>query len=554
MGKLVLPNSFGFQPQYPAPLDQSKLLAKDFTVFINFAVPGYNAATGKTLSISTAGSGVTQRATDKGISLYTPNGAWADIAVGEDWVGPNTLIGILRLNSIDSPYGGLFSKDIFAGTTQFAVGRDNTTSSLYGAVENGTAVSFGGASIPALSSVSVVAFTHSGVASTPMSYYRNGLLVGSTTALGTQNSGTGVLGLGRSRDASASFDSDVDWLAFGRAKRVFSAAEIASLATPESLWALQKAPARRLWGVSAAIGTVPLVGQALTSAQGGLSPASAIPLAGQSLTSARGVLGPSTSKALSGQSAATARGNLSPATSVSLSGQGVTSAQGSVSVSNGVTVPLSGQPITSAQGTIAPLAVSNVALSGQGVTSSQGALGSSTDKALSGQYLTSNQGSVGISVTVPLTGQPSSLLTGLLGVAGDVSVSLTGVGITLSQGGLSAPSNQQGGHYGGATLDRKRKIERDLSNKDRDELRKSLIEQLEGKVEELKQEVAQPEVPQEIKAQASKIIQEYTHPSIDLNAISKDISRVKALIREYELAAKRQRDQDEDEELLFMLL
>ena len=250
MSQILLPQRFLAQPQYPAALDKGHWFGSKATFAITGAAPDFNAATGKSVSVAGVGSGSSIRVTEKGKSLYTPNGGWANIDVGQDWQGPNTIIALCRVNSIDGAWGGLFSKDSSSPSTQFAVGRFDSSNSLYGSVDNSTAVSFGGSTISSLVDFSVIAFTHSGVASTGMSYYRNGALVGTTSALGAQPSGTGVLGLGRSRDSSASFDSDVDWIAFIRAPIVVSAAQIKELS--DNIWAVWKAPERRIFIASAA--------------------------------------------------------------------------------------------------------------------------------------------------------------------------------------------------------------------------------------------------------------------------------------------------------------
>jgi len=136
------------------------------------------------------------------------------------------------------------------------------------------------------------------------------------------------------------------------------------------------------------------------------------------------------------------------------------------------------------------------------------------------------------------------------GIVGSVTgtVAYTNNNDTCSASG-TAGSPQQGGHYGGATLDRKRKKERRHDDPDKEELRRSLENLVDGKVEQLKEEITQPEIPQEIKKQAAKIIKAYQKPGIDLTVINNDIEEIKTLLQ-----AEIRRQQDEDEELLFMLL
>lgn len=246
----MLPNRFRQQPQGAVHLDPAHWFGSRATFAITGALPDFNAATGKGVSLTAGGSGFSVRATTHGKSLYTPDGGWVNFDVGQDWAGPNTIVALCRVNTINNPWGGLFSKDTGTGfSTQFAIGRDNATDSLYGSVEDSTAISFGASTIPALADYSVIAFTHSGVTSTGVSYYRNGVLIGVTSALPAQPSGSGVLGLGRSRDVNASYDSDVDWIAFLRAPFVASAAQIKELS--DNIWSIWKAPSRKLWAPSA---------------------------------------------------------------------------------------------------------------------------------------------------------------------------------------------------------------------------------------------------------------------------------------------------------------
>lgn len=417
---LILPNKARKQPGKATPLNQKHWLAKDATFAMSGVLPIYDAANDtRVAGLSLGGSGWSQQGTSEGYSLYTPNGGWADFTLNQDWFGPNTVIALCRINGVDTPWGGLFSKNSSGTSTQFAVGRFSSEDALYGSVDDSTAIKYSGTvTISALNGFNVLAFTHSGVASTAGSFYQNGALVGSTTALGTQPSGTGTLGLGRERASSATADSDVDWIAFVRIKRVLDDREIAE--HYNHFWSLWEAPSDRLLFLPAAAGTVALTGQSLTTSQGILTPSTSVALSGQSLTTSQGILSPSTSVALSGQSLTTAQGTLAPSTSVALSGQSLTTAQGSLTVagSPNVTVALSGQVANAAQGSLSP--ATSVAIAGQSLTTSQGTLAPNTAVALSGQALTSGQGtlsptSTGQTITIQLTGQSLTLTQGFLG-------------------------------------------------------------------------------------------------------------------------------------------
>jgi hypothetical protein len=246
MAEILLPGGrMRRQPQYLAPLDQSHWLTKDVTFALNGAVPYFNAAKGRSSGLSAGGSGFSRQVTQRGISLYTPNGGWADFALNEDWAGPNTVIALCRINGIDNPWGGLFSKQSSGTSAQFAVGQYGSEDVLYGQVDGTAAERISGTAVSTITGFNVLAFTHSGVTTTGLSYYRNGALVGATPNLLAQATGSGPLGLGRARDSTAGFDSDVDWVGFIRVRRVLSAAEIAEIS--RNIWAPWKAPARRIW-------------------------------------------------------------------------------------------------------------------------------------------------------------------------------------------------------------------------------------------------------------------------------------------------------------------
>jgi hypothetical protein len=179
-----------------------------------------------------------------------------------------------------------------------------------------------------------------------------------------------------------------------------------------------------------------LTGNALTFSQGTLTPALSVPLSGLAVTLSQGLLTPAISATLSGQAAAFALGTLTPDTSIALSGLQATFSQGTLTAQVGgdVTVALSGQSLTFGQGALTP--ANTTALAGQALASASGALLASTSVALSGQQLSFAQGT--------LTAQ----------VAGDVTVALTGLAMsmslgTLSVGGSSPPSGGGGGAGGG---------------------------------------------------------------------------------------------------------
>ena len=520
MSEIILPRRFKGQPQYAAPLDKSHPLAKDVTLFLNGAVPYYNAATGQPLAITGGGSGFSLRATPLGISLYTPNGGWAGVPISQDWsTGPNTVIAVCRVNGIDSPWGGLFSKNAFGVSTQFAVGRTDTTSSLYGSVDDSTAVSFGGVSISSLTDFGVLAFTHSGAASAPMSYYRNGALVGATSALAAPTAGAGLLYLGVARNLDASFDSDVDWIAFVRVARVLSASEIASIASgPSAVWSLLQAPPRRLWAVPAGGGSA------------GTSSGSAV-VTGVGASIASSVGASSGVGAASGVGASTASTAGSSAGVATVSGVG-TSSTGSLGSSSGTST------------------VNGV---GSSTAASVGSSNGTASVSGSGASTASTVGSSAGVATVSGVGDSSQAGSSIGSALGSSSVSGVGASVAASVGlasgassasGVSPAPVSTGGHYAGVAYTGKRP-KRDLIDRDREDI-KQLIR---GQLKEVRAEIIKAEVPQEVKEQARAVIKPLQQ-SIDVQALQNEIVRVRQMLHMWEQQVKRERE--EDEELLFL--
>lgn len=495
MPQILLPQRFLSQPQYPARLDKNHWFGSRATFAITGAAPDFNAATGRREAITGGGSGFSIRTTIHGKSLYTPDGGWVNFDVGQDWAGPNTIIALCRVSAIDSPWGGLFSKEATSTSTQFAIGRNDSSDSLYGSVANATALSFGAGTILSLEDFCVIAFTHSGAAGTTMSYYRNGVLTGATTALDAQPSGADVLGLGRSRDALATYDSDVDWIAFLRAPFVASAEQIRELSS--NIWSIWKAPKRRIWTVSSGA-----------------------------------------TSSLSGQALAISQGSLGVDTSVALSGQ-----QGSLS-----------------SGTLSTAGDAIVALSGQSLSSAQGLLFPETDVSIVGQSLSSSQGGLGVSLDAGLPGQALALSQGAIGTQGDVTVALSGMGMTASQGLLSPPqAPSEGGHFAGVHVVGRKRKKRDLVDRDRNEIRHHLKLQL----DEAYAALFQPEIPAEIQEQAATVIKQLKQPGRNDNipALQQEVFHIRQMLNLWEQQARQQaeyqklqRQTEEDEELLMMFL
>jgi hypothetical protein len=132
------------------------------------------------------------------------------------------------------------------------------------------------------------------------------------------------------------------------------------------------------------------------------------------------------------------------------------------------------------------------------------------------------------------------------GVAGQISgtVAYTNNNDLCSATGTSG-NGQVGGHFAGVGYHKQPKKR---EHKKDDEIRQSLLRQIEGEQEEIEQSAA----PIEVKAQAARIVNPYVAEpeSVDIATLEQDLVRVKQLLEHWQ--AEVQRGIDEDEELLFM--
>src|SRR5687768_1266435 len=252
---LILPRKARKQPQKATPLNQKHWLARSATFAISGVKPFYNAALDtRMVGLTFGGTGSVQRGTKAGYALHTPNGSWADFNIGQNWVGPNTVIAICRVNSMDSPWGGLFSKSVSSTLTvtncQFTVGRDGSNDRLYGFVGNTFVSTLHGSTISGLSDFNVLVFTHSGVTNTGFACYKNGVLFGGSTGTQAQESGVGAISLGRSNNYDGATDSDVDWIAFVRLNQVLDTREITEIS--RDFWELWEPDSNRTIFIPAA--------------------------------------------------------------------------------------------------------------------------------------------------------------------------------------------------------------------------------------------------------------------------------------------------------------
>lgn len=243
MAKLTLRAPWTSQPQSPVRIDWSNPLTRGLSYVFDGKSPSINAVNGQSLTTTVTGT-VSPVAGKFGKGIYTPNGSWIDIAVGKDWQGPITIIAIANIKGLDANFGGLFAKITTGTTSQLAVGRAGSTSTFYISVNDAASATISGSSITALTNnPSVLGFSWAG--GTGVDYFEGGVSKGTFTSLSAQNSGTGALRLGGSRDASGSYDSDVEWYGFFKYDRALSAQEVAAISA--NPWQIFQPLSRTIW-------------------------------------------------------------------------------------------------------------------------------------------------------------------------------------------------------------------------------------------------------------------------------------------------------------------
>lgn len=449
MSEILLPRRFTSQPQYPAPLDKANPLYP-YILFAWSAGRGLQDGRHPEQLGSYVGTVNRTVALNGRAVIPADNTSYVQFGDIADYNQRGNITVVARIRSGGTTVQqGLVTKCETSGgaNTPFgffteaggslSLNRANGAVSGFRVWSSAAIITAGNNYVLAASSVADISvaptFYINGVKDTgaPTSLYSGagtGAATGNTTSLKIGN---------RTDLASQSFHDIHDVVIFSE---VLSDATIRRLNRElDSIWLAQP---RRLWAIPAAGGTAALTGQALTSAQGTLAPATSKSITGQSLTGAQGTLAPTTSKTLTGQSLTSAQGTLAPSTSVALTGQSLTSAQGTISVSGSsdVTLALSGQALTSAQGTLGLTKSGSVALSGQQATTAQGTLAPATAVAVSGQSLTSSQGTLAPATSVALSGQALTGYQGSLSpsAAGQsITIQLTGQTLTPAQGSLS---------------------------------------------------------------------------------------------------------------------
>lgn len=330
---------------------------------------------------------VERKAFRDGIALSCANNVHARIPVGQDWEANGTVVFVARINSVDNPWGGIFSKLKSGTSAQVSMGRSNNSAYLYLEHGSSTDITSPNIAIPT-GSVAVHAMSWTTGNNAVSKYYLNGAYQASTTAISAGTpTGTGDLLLGSARDASATYDSDVDFFLFAKFAGVLSDSAIAELS--KNPWQIfRKSPGRIYFFPSAG-------GGAITGS--GTPAAQSATVAG---TATRTITGSGTPSAQAATAAGTAEREIT--------GSGAPVSQyATVAGTGSVSAGISGSGVLSAQSaTVAGTATRTVTASGTPSAQSATVAGTA-EREVTGSGTPSAQ-----SATVVGTGQIGNIVTG----------------------------------------------------------------------------------------------------------------------------------------------
>jgi Concanavalin A-like lectin/glucanases superfamily len=209
MGKyLDLTVPWTTQPQYPVGIDRSNPLGSRARSVFSGSTKSFDHASRRLLTATETGT-ITYPVGPYGIELLTPNGSFIDLPIGFSITSSYTIFFVAKINSIDSPWGGVFAKLTSGTTGQITFGRYDSSSNFYIGHDDALVVQLTSSSITT-GSYKTYAITFDGTTAT---YYENGVVV-QTLNPGTPSAGSGGLILGASRDGTSTYDSDINWMTF----------------------------------------------------------------------------------------------------------------------------------------------------------------------------------------------------------------------------------------------------------------------------------------------------------------------------------------------------
>jgi len=327
----------------------------------------------------------------------------------------------------------VFGSDDAASALQIEVGNCNTNNAAAVAIQySGNFVACTATNLVVQNAWQHWVITKNGTAAGATEFCLNGVKVSTptTNAAATFADVVSTRRIGQ-RSAGSPLPFGGSLLNFGFWRRVLSAAEIKSLS--DNPWQIFQPLRNSVYFAPAAAGNPALSGQAVVAAQDTLTPVMDAVLSGNASVAGQGTLSATLLLPLAGQATSAEQGNVAPVITVALTGLSTTVDIGTLSVANqDVTVALTGVAASVGQGAL--LAESATALSGQSADVAQGALLPQVAATLTGQATALAPGAVLPQTGVVLSGQSASVGQGAMVAPGDLTVALTGVGMTVNTG------------------------------------------------------------------------------------------------------------------------
>ena len=423
------------QPQYPVGIDRSDPIIASATDVYSGSTHRFNAATNRLESVSAVGSGYSIQEGTRGVGIVTPNGGWADYALNRDWQGSNTVIMLCRIRSMDTQWGGLWAKNSSGTFAQFVVGRHNTNDSLYAAVNNdatyNVAYPISGSSINALLNVdNVLAFVFDST-TTIVSFYVNGVYVGATASTGSMVSGTGPLGLGRSADNSATYDSDTTFYYFTRIPKALNADQVKKLS--QNVWASYTPQERKIL-VSGASGGAALAGNATDTAAATGALSTSIQVAGAAVDTATSTGSLSTGIPLAGIAASVSTASGALTAQIKFDAAALASVLATGDLGTGINLAGTAADVSTSTGSI----TTQITLSGAAVAEALATAALTTSpQGLSGNAVAVSSASGALTTQVQMAGAASAISTSTAGLITGIQLAGASASVSHATGDLT---------------------------------------------------------------------------------------------------------------------